>query len=228
MILHIESSTKNCSVSLAHNGQLIQSKELFSLDYRHSELLHPFIQEIFENNHIQPKSLKAIAVSKGPGSFTGLRIGVSAAKGFCYALKIPLIGINTLEIMAQCTLANSNDWILSILDARKSNLFSLLLDDSGRIVQSTWFENLESPSIVALSKGKQLKVIGDGQTKLKSFLPHLKAKYMPEIQYPSSKDMIKLAYRKYCAKEFETTSDFEPFYLRAFRATKQKSLKFNR
>ncbi len=209
-------------MSLAHQGQLIQCKELFSLDYRHSELLHPFIKEVLENNQVLPKSLKAVAVSKGPGSFTGLRIGVSAAKGFCYALKIPLIGINTLEITAQSVPADSNELILSILDARKSNLFALLLDDSKEIVQPTWFENLEHPSIIALSKGKQLKIVGDGQTKLKSLLPHFKAQYIPRVQYPSSRDMIRLAYRKYCAKAFETTSDFEPFYLREFRPTKPK------
>lgn len=222
MILHIESSTKNCSVSLANDGQLIQCKELFSQDYRHSELLHPFMDEVLVKNNIHPKSLKAVAVSRGPGSYTGLRIGVSAAKAMCYALKIPLIGINSLEIMTEKVAINSDEYILSILDARKTNLYALLLDNSKCVVRSTWFENLESSSIESLSRGKRLKVVGDGQKKLKAFLPHLKAIYLSEIQYPSSRDMITLSYSRYCAKEFENIQDFEPFYLREFIPNKPK------
>jgi len=225
LILHIESSTKNCSVSLARDGQLIQCRELFSQDYRHSALLHCFIQEILDENKVPPTSLQAIAVSQGPGSYTGLRIGVSAAKGICYALQIPLIGINTLGIMGQPVSIGSEELIACILDARGSNLYALLLDDSKRIIKATWFENLENPTIENVSKGKQLTVVGDGQKKLKNFLPDLEATYIPEIQCPSSKNMIQFAYHKYSEKEFENIHDFEPFYLREFHPTKRKKVK---
>ena len=98
-ILNIETATKNCSVSLAKNGQTILCKEIAEQGYSHAERLHVFIEEILKEAEITVQNLKAIAVSKGPGSYTGLRIGVSAAKGLCYALEIPLISVDTLQVL---------------------------------------------------------------------------------------------------------------------------------
>ncbi|MCY4561627.1 MAG: tRNA (adenosine(37)-N6)-threonylcarbamoyltransferase complex dimerization subunit type 1 TsaB [Flavobacteriaceae bacterium] len=222
MILHIDSATKNCSVSLAETGVLIYFREEYSESYCHSEKLHPFINEVLDHTKVHPKSLKAIAISKGPGSFTGLRIGVSAAKGICYALGIPLIGINTLQIMTQKVFLKPDEIVLSLLDARGSKVYALLLDHKHQVVGNTWIEHLDKPSFHKITGEKKLFVVGNGQEKLKHFLPDLEASFHPENRCPSSIDMVELAWKKYNAKEFEDINDFEPLYLSEFIPTKPR------
>ena len=118
-ILHIETSTKNCSVSIANNGKLFSLKEINTGDYSHAEMLHPLINEALLESKLTIKDIEAIAVGKGPGSYTGLRIGVSAAKGLCFANDIPLISINSLEILAQSM--NYRSWSYYPYDRRKKN-----------------------------------------------------------------------------------------------------------
>ncbi|MFZ0490678.1 MAG: tRNA (adenosine(37)-N6)-threonylcarbamoyltransferase complex dimerization subunit type 1 TsaB, partial [Salegentibacter sp.] len=118
LILCIETATTNCSVALARDGEMIALKEDNSKNYSHAEKLHIFIQEVVEENGFDLKDLEAIAISKGPGSYTGLRIGVSAAKGLCFSLDIPLISVPTLKVLAQQVQpTNETDLIVPMLDA---------------------------------------------------------------------------------------------------------------
>jgi tRNA threonylcarbamoyladenosine biosynthesis protein TsaB len=133
-ILNIETSTKNCSVSIAQNGENIAIKEMANEGYSHAEFLHVFIEKLLEENGLKTKDLHAIAVSQGPGSYTGLRIGVSAAKGLCFAVDIPLIAVETLTVLAhQVNVANG--LIIPMIDARRMEVYCAIynskLDDDG-------------------------------------------------------------------------------------------------
>ena len=122
-ILNIETATKNCSVSVSRNGELVALKELSDEQFNHAEKLHVFISSVLEEAAIGLNDLQAIAVSKGPGSYTGLRIGVSAAKGLCYALNIPLIAVDTLKILAEAITVD-NGFIVPMIDARRMEVFT--------------------------------------------------------------------------------------------------------
>ena len=126
-ILNIETATKNCSVSLANEGKTIACKEIAEQNFSHAEKLHVFIEELLQENNLTYKDLKAIAVSQGPGSYTGLRIGVSSAKGLCYALNIPLIAIDTLESLAR-KITISDGIIISMIDARRMEVYSAIFN----------------------------------------------------------------------------------------------------
>jgi len=126
-ILNIETATKNCSVAIAQDGKTLSCKQIAESGYSHAEKLHVFIEELLLELHLHYKDLNAIAVSQGPGSYTGLRIGISAAKGLCYALNIPLIAIDTLEILAR-QLQVSEGYIVPMIDARRMEVYSAIFD----------------------------------------------------------------------------------------------------
>ncbi len=124
LILNLETATTNCSVSIAKDGNLLAIKEHNTPNYSHSEQLHVFIQEVLKEASLSIEELDAVAVSKGPGSYTGLRIGVSAAKGLCFALNVPLISISTLSNMAEQAKDSKMDYIIPVLDARRMEVYS--------------------------------------------------------------------------------------------------------
>ena len=126
-ILHIETATKNCSVALSHSGKLLALKENYSENYSHSEQLHGFIEKVFKKADIQMSSIDAVAVSKGPGSYTGLRIGVAAAKGICFALDLPLIGINSLQVLAGKVNLIEETLLFPMFDARRMEVYLSLI-----------------------------------------------------------------------------------------------------
>lgn len=136
-ILHIDTTTKKCSVALALNGELCSEKELLSDTFSHSEKLHVFIKEVLNKGGIEANQLEAVAISKGPGSFTGLRIGVAAAKGLCFALDIPLIAINTLEVMVQPCSVSTHTFIIPMLDARRMEVYTAVFDSDKNCVDKT-------------------------------------------------------------------------------------------
>ena len=142
-ILHIETSTKNCSVSIANCGELISLKEINTGDYSHAEMLHPLINEALLESKLTIKEIEAIAVGKGPGSYTGLRIGVSAAKGLCFANDIPLISINSLEILAQ-TMNIDSGLIIPMIDARRMEVYAAIYDKNHNAVRETKAEIIDS------------------------------------------------------------------------------------
>lgn len=221
-ILHLETSTKQCSVALASEGKLIASRVLQSDSYSHSEKLHFFISEVLEEARIKPADLASIAVSMGPGSYTGLRIGVAAAKGFCFALDLPLIALNSLEILAQAANSNEVEYIIPMLDARRMEVYTAIFDINKNWIQDTSAIVLTQDSFIETLGDKTVLVLGDGVEKFQGLDPKINLQYTSKIYYPNAVDMIQLAWDKYTSKAFESLAYFEPFYLKDFQTTPPK------
>jgi tRNA threonylcarbamoyladenosine biosynthesis protein TsaB len=234
-ILNIETSTEVCSVSLSKNGNLLFEKESFD-GLRHSELLTVFIEELFKENKFEFNALDAVAVSKGPGSYTGLRIGVSVAKGLCYALEKPLISISTLDSMANFTAKNiqkfgdfkNSDPVLlcPMIDARRMEVYTALYKINGETVQPVSAEIIDENSFSDFLSKHKILFFGNGAEKCKMQLNHPNALFNGPLK-TSARFMQTLAEEKYTKKEFENVAYFEPFYLKNFVATipKNKILK---
>jgi len=220
-ILNIETSTKNCSVSLAENGKVIAIKEINDGNYSHAEKLHVFIKEVLEDVSVEMNQLKAIAISKGPGSFTGLRIGVSAAKGLCFALDIPLISVATLQSLALQVQVDEG-LIIPMLDARRMEVYSAVFDAKNIQVRDVAAQILNENSFQEyLEKGK-VYFIGDGVLKTKDLLQHSNAIFIDD-KLPSSNEMAVVSFKKFQNNNFESTAYFEPFYLKDFVTGKKKN-----
>ena len=223
LILSIETATTNCSVSLSKNGETLLLKEDNSNNYSHAERLHVFIDETLREANIERSELEAIAVSKGPGSYTGLRIGVSAAKGLCYALDIPLISVSTLEALAYQVNVD-NGVIVPMLDARRMEVYSAIYSSNLKQVRDIEAQILDESSFTQeLSKGK-VYFIGNGVEKTKALLKHENAFFI-EGKLPSANQMSALAYLKYKKSDTEDVAYFEPYYLKDFVALKPKPKK---
>ena len=221
-ILNIETATKNCSVSLSADGQLSDVLEYAGENYSHAEKLHVFIKQILEQNQLKAKDLDAIAVSMGPGSYTGLRIGVSAAKGLAYTLNIPLIAISTLEILAR-KIRTKDAYIIPVLDARRMEVYSAVYDTQYHLTRKVKADLLENQPFETYLNEKTVVFIGDAVPKLQDFISHPNAVFSDE-RYPSAKEMYLPAFQKLLKKQFENTAYFEPFYLKDFIITQKKVL----
>jgi len=220
-ILNIETATTNCSVSLSKEGEILVLKEDYNTNYSHAESLHMFIEEVIIASKTKPSQIDAIAVSKGPGSYTGLRIGVSAAKGLCYALNKPLISVATLQSLANQVTINDGI-IVAMLDARRLEVYSAIFDKNHNKIRETKAQILDENSFKDyLEKGK-VYFIGDGVEKTKTLIKHSNAIYI-EDKLPSAKEMSKLSYDKYKKNDIEDVAYFEPYYLKDFIGLKQKS-----
>jgi tRNA threonylcarbamoyladenosine biosynthesis protein TsaB len=221
LILNIETSTTNCSVSLSKEGETLVLKEDYNINYSHSERLHVFIDDVLKSSHYALKDLDAIAVSKGPGSYTGLRIGVSAAKGLCFALDIPLISISTLEALAhQVTIPKG--LIIPMLDARRLEVYSAVFNSKYDLIRQIEAEVLDNTSFKEYLENEKIYFIGNGVTKTKELISHNNAVFI-ENKLPSAKTMAELAYNKFKISDFENVAYFEPFYLKDFIAIKPKA-----
>jgi tRNA threonylcarbamoyladenosine biosynthesis protein TsaB len=219
-ILNIETSTTNCSVALSKNGKVIGLKEDNSLEYSHAERLHIYIDEVLKTAQISKNQLNAIAISKGPGSYTGLRIGVSAAKGLCFALNIPLISVPTLEALAH-QIENPKGTIVAMLDARRMEVYSAIYDVKHNLVRSTAAEVLNPESYQELLELSSVYFIGNGVQKTKSIITHKNAQFV-DNKLPSAKQMCALSFERFKTKDFEDVAYFEPFYLKDFIAIPSK------
>ena len=219
-ILNIETSTTNCSVSLSENGRLIGLKEDNSLEYSHAERLHVYIDEVLKTAKVSKTQIAAVGISKGPGSYTGLRIGVSAAKGLCYALKIPLISILTLEALAH-QVVNPQGPIVSMLDARRLEVYSAIYDTDYNETRTTEAEVLTSESYKELLESTPVYFIGNGVAKTQLLLSHQNAIFI-ENKLPSAAQMCTLTHAKFNDNDFEDVAYFEPYYLKDFIAIPSK------
>lgn len=217
-LLHLETSTKNCSVAVSKNNEMLCLCEEYSEQYTHSEKLHQFVMWALEGAKINLKELSGICVSKGPGSFTGLRIGVSAAKGFSFGLNLPLISINSLEILAQSQINKGYDLIIPMIDARRMEVYTASFDGHGQQISSIESKILDENSFSEFSD-KRIAFVGDAVEKSKSIL-QLPFSFFIENSYPSAKYMMQLGEEKFKNKEFEDTAYFEPYYLKEFRTGK--------
>ena len=216
-ILNIETSTKACSVALHKNGELIVSREDVTSNFSHSEKLLKFISKLFSDAKLSLSDLDAIAVSMGPGSYTGLRIGVSTAKGLCYGLDIPLISISTLKAMSfGMALEIKADLYCPMIDARRMEVYSAFFD-----INNTEVRKIQADIIDENSYKKELekKVVffGDGSEKLIEKIKDKNAIFVSDI-HPSAKNMGLLSYQKFTKSLFEDLAYFEPFYLKDFVA----------
>ena len=219
-ILHIETSTKNCSVSIANCGELISLKEINTGEYSHAEMLHPLINEALLESKLTIKDIEAIAVGKGPGSYTGLRIGVSAAKGLCFANDIPLISINSLEILAQSITIDSG-LIIPMIDARRLEVYAAIYDKNHNAVRETKAEIIDSHSFLDELQNQKVYFLGDGAKKCKEIILHENAVFIENV-FPSAKKMATISYHKFKNESTEDVAYFEPFYLKNFVATQEK------
>ncbi|RKN79542.1 tRNA (adenosine(37)-N6)-threonylcarbamoyltransferase complex dimerization subunit type 1 TsaB [Ulvibacterium marinum] len=215
VILNLETATTNCSVSVGENGNILALKEDNTPNYSHSEQLHVFIKNALDTASLSFSDLDAISVSKGPGSYTGLRIGVSAAKGLCFALDIPLISIATLESMAHQARMESFDFIIPVLDARRMEVYSAVFDANFNQIRETKAEIITESSFAEYVKTGKTLLLGPGAKKCDEVLSHANFVFMDSI-IPSAKDMNKLSFAKYQKSVFEDVAYFEPYYLKDF------------
>lgn len=219
-ILHIETSSKNCSVAISDSEKMVTLCEKTSQDYKQSENLHTYIEWALEGAEIQLKDLDAVSVGMGPGSYTGLRIAVSSAKGFCFGLGIPLVVTNSLQTMVEPFINQGFDLIIPLVDARRMEVYTAIFDgETGEMTNETESKILDENSFLELSD-KKILFVGDGCKKAKGIL-RLQADYQENI-YPSAQFLIKNAVEKYKNKQFEDVAYFEPFYLKDFHGTKAK------
>ena len=217
MILCIETATTNCSVALGEKGKLLALKEDYSNSYSHAERLHIFIEEILKENGLQAKDLSAIAVSKGPGSYTGLRIGVSAAKGLCFALDLPLISIPTLKSFALQVKQEKDGFIIPLLDARRMEVYTAGFTSENQKVFDTRAQILTPDSFSKYLENAAVTFIGNGVEKFRNICTHPNATFI-EDKLPSAAEMVILAEEKFQKKKFEDVAYFEPYYLKDFQA----------
>ena len=222
IILHIETATKNCSVALSHSGKLLALNENYSENYSHSEQLHGFIQKVLKKADIKMSSIDAVAVSKGPGSYTGLRIGVAAAKGICFALDLPLIGINSLQVLAGRVNLIEDTLIFPMFDARRMEVYTMVLNEKKEVLKPTFTEVITNNSFDSFSKDKKWIFIGEGAQKCKILLNAPQIYYWDDLKFPSTKEMIPLAWEAFEEKKFEDVAYFEPFYLKEFFTNDKK------
>ncbi|WP_452223869.1 tRNA (adenosine(37)-N6)-threonylcarbamoyltransferase complex dimerization subunit type 1 TsaB [Lacinutrix chionoecetis] len=223
LILSIETATTNCSVSLSKDGETLLLKEDYNNNYSHAERLHVFIDQVLREANIERSQLNAIAVSKGPGSYTGLRIGVSAAKGLCYALDIPLISISTLEALAHQVQTQSGV-IIPMLDARRMEVYSAIFSSNLKIERKIEAQILDETSFAKELSNGNVYFIGNGVEKTESIISHDNAVFIKD-KLPSAQEMSALAYAKYKKNDTEDVAYFEPYYLKDFVALKPKSKK---
>ena len=222
LILAIETATKNCSVALLKNGIVIAEKERISDGYAHAEQLNLFIQDVLDSANITLNKVEAVALSMGPGSYTGLRIGTSTSKGLCYALGIPLIAISTLKAMAfAMAKIESSAIYCPMIDARRMEVFSALYDSNNKQVRGVQADVVDENTYAEFLVN-EIIFFGDGALKCQEIINHKNAKFIEGI-HPSAKNLGILAKVKFDNKDFEDVAYFEPYYLKDFVAGKKKA-----
>jgi tRNA threonylcarbamoyladenosine biosynthesis protein TsaB len=226
LILNIETSTETCSVALAKNGKIIAVAE--SKDQRsHASILTVLIEELLHGNHLSGKDLDAVAVSKGPGSYTGLRIGVSVAKGICYGAGKPLIAINTLQSMMEglwitnpefMEKTTENTKFCPMLDARRQEVYMAVFLKNGEAVTETCAAIIDDTSFQQEMDSSPIVFFGNGSEKCKAIIKHPNAIFLDHFEMKAS-SMHQLSEKAFQANHFENLAYFEPFYLKDFVAT---------
>lgn len=222
LILNLETATKTCSVSLAQDGKELATINHTAENYSHAEKLNGIIQEVMEKANRQLADLDAIAVSEGPGSYTGLRIGTSTAKGLCFALDIPLIAVNSLKALAQSK-AGADTLICPMFDARRMEVYAAIFDPQMNMLHPTKAIVIDDASFLEILQKEQVCFIGPGAEKCKDTVVHENAIFDLETAVSAS-GMIPFAEKKFQQNDLEDLAYFEPFYLKDFIAGKPKKL----
>ena len=222
VLLHLETTTHQCSVALSHQRKILASRNIRNEGYSHAEMLLPFIDEVFKESEISRSELKAVSVSGGPGSYTGLRIGVASAKGICHALNIPLISVDTLTVLA--TQARNNhpgmDAYVSMLDARRMEVYSRTFNSNLEIATDIEALIIPDSSVYPWDKYVKICFTGDGSLKCREIL-HGENRIFIE-DWPTSEASVNIATNKFEENNFEDLALYEPTYLKQFIAGKSK------
>lgn len=226
LILNIDSSTTMCSVVLAENNVVLAIKEL-DQGYTHAENLAVFVADVLKMTGKNFKDLDAVAISKGPGSYTGLRIGVSFAKGLCYPLQIPLIGINTLQALAKgmlqkCADVNGDYLLCPMIDARRMEVYTQLFDNDLNAISETEAKIIDPDSFSEILAVKKILFAGNGAGKCIDTLNNPNVLFLESIP-TSAVYMVELANRSFLNNKFEDVAYFEPYYLKEFVAGKKST-----
>ena len=223
MILQIETSTQVCSCALSLKGEFIGCKDVLEPN-AHAEQLTLLIQDLMQAHGVTWPDIQAIAVSKGPGSYTGLRIGVSTAKGLCYALNIPLIGVSTLHSMAEGFLESQNveeaQLLVPMIDARRREVYQTILTSNLETIEEISASIIDSESYTHLKR--PVVLFGNGANKFSDTFDQTSMVQVFTNFELSARFMSRAAFEKYQDKAFEDLAYFEPFYLKDFVATTPK------
>ncbi len=222
LILNIETATQVCSIGLSEGNKLLAVRESHEKNI-HAASVTVFTEEVLREAGRKMQDIEAVAVSMGPGSYTGLRIGVSAAKGMCYALAIPLIAVPTLQAMAlRARSAMEGDALLCpMIDARRMEVYTAIFDQNVREVRPTEALIIDDQSFDRELEKNTICYFGDGAEKCRDILDPLGMIYLPDI-YPSAREIALLAAEKFTESRFEDVAYFEPYYLKDFIAGKPK------
>lgn len=219
LLLSIETSTLGCSVALHEQGKLLHSVET-QVPQSASSQLAVMIQKVLNESRKKPAELKGVVVAAGPGSYTGLRIGVATAKGLCYALEIPLVSINTLELLAyqfinSKKIERSSSLLCPMLDARRMEVYTILLDAQLNILRPTEAKVIDDTSYVDLLENNPIYFFGDGAAKCQEFIKHPNAHFVSDI-IPLARYLGEMGFVKWTKNLVEDIASFEPFYLKDF------------
>lgn len=224
-LLHIDTTTEVCSLAVSHDSQIV----LYRIDrsgQNHARMLPLFMQEAIEFLLQNKLCLDAVALSRGPGSYTGLRIGTSTAKGLCYALDIPLIAVDTLRIMCRAVLQNmdvqNNDYLCPMIDARRMEVYDALYDRQLQEIISVQAQVVDEEAFAEILTTKRILFFGNGASKCQGTITSKNAVFITGIE-PDAQYMINEAEERFAIKQFEDTAYFDPFYLKDFQATMPKN-----
>jgi tRNA threonylcarbamoyladenosine biosynthesis protein TsaB len=220
-ILYLETSSKNCSVAISDDEKLLCLCEEVSENYKQSESLHTYVEWALEGAEISINEIDVISLGKGPGSYTGLRIGAASAKGFCFGLQKPLVAVNSMESMIEPFLNANYDLIIPMLDARRMEVYTASFDGiSGEENSQTQAMILDEHSFSEL-KDKKVLFVGDGCAKAQEILNLPNSEFRNDV-YPSAQYLIKKTLEKIKNQDFEDIAYFEPFYLKDFHGVKKQ------
>lgn len=219
-ILSLETSVDSCSVALHEDGVLLQT-ELIREPQAHATKLALLIQGSFQKIKRSIYELKAVAITSGPGSYTGLRIGTSTAKGLCFALNIPLLSLNTLEVLIyQASFQNPQKALLcAMIDARRMEVYAMLANSDRAVVEETNAQIIDEHSYHSILQNQKILFFGNGAAKCKDVINHPNAIFLDD-QQPLASSLGELAFIKYQHNQFEDLVHFEPFYLKEFLVKK--------
>lgn len=226
ILLGIETATKVCSIALSNENELLAIEEVGGA-YSHAENVTNFIEKVVKKANINFNDIDAIAVSKGPGSYTGLRIGVSSAKGLCYALDKPLIAIDTLQAMAlrmAKQISDKNLFFCPMIDARRMEVYTAIYNANNELVEPISAKIIDENSFSKYLDNQKVMFFGDGAEKCKTLFSGNKNAFFNESVLPSALEINELALKKLSKNQLEDVAYFEPFYLKDFIATTQKKI----
>jgi tRNA threonylcarbamoyladenosine biosynthesis protein TsaB len=227
LILSVETSTSVCSAALHVSGKLVLDKQN-NVPQTTASTLAVMIDSLFHESKYSPRDLAAVTVSAGPGSYTGLRIGVATAKGLCYGLSIPLVAINTLQLLTyqvvkQQGVADEATLYCPMLDARRMEVYTLLAKSHKDVIESTDARVIDEHSYSQWLQTHRIIFFGDGAAKCEPVITSPRAFFLNDI-YPQAAALGEIGFEKFEKQQFEDLERYEPFYLKDFIIKKPKTL----